>query len=274
MQKGSKIRTLNIPVNFLPISLEAANSAKLLNRFDSKYQLPVNKLYLILEKIQDDYFVLEINGNRIQQYETIYYDTPEDCFYTAHHNGKAGRIKIRKRNYVNSGIGFLEIKKKNNKKKTSKIRLETENLNENFSMAETEFIVENTNLTCIQSVQNLQPVGKNTFSRITLVAKTFDERCTIDLNLSFYSKNKSLELTHLAVVELKQEKPFKKTPFSVELKKHRVYRKRFSKYCLGRAMLDNALKRNLFKPAIRELNQHYLLKTNPNSFKFRTNTAV
>ena len=47
---------------FEAISLDKMNDVALLNRFDSKYQLPVSKLYQVLKAIKEDYFVLEIAG--------------------------------------------------------------------------------------------------------------------------------------------------------------------------------------------------------------------
>jgi hypothetical protein len=42
----------------------------------------------------------------------LYFDTDSKRFYHDHHNGKVKRTKIRMRNYVESNLTFLEIKKK------------------------------------------------------------------------------------------------------------------------------------------------------------------
>ena len=96
---------------FDAISLNEMNEVALLNRFDSKYQLSVSKLYEVLKAIKNKYYILEINGKRIHSYQTMYYDTGADTLYTNHHNGKLNRMKIRKRAYMDSGLVFSGDKK-------------------------------------------------------------------------------------------------------------------------------------------------------------------
>lgn len=237
-----------------PVSLEAMDSVQLMNRYDSKYRLTVKKLALILDAVDENYFVLEIDGKRVQEYNTIYYNTPDDYFYITHHNGKLERIKIRKREYVDSGITFIEIKKKNNKKKTEKFRTRIEKLNPVLSQDETDFLKKH--LRNHIQINNLETKSINTFRRITLVNKDFSERCTIDLNLTFISNGKECSVQNMAVVELKQACIHQKSPFSTELKKNHIYSTGFSKYCIGRAILNSLLKRNLFKSSILELHNN------------------
>lgn len=238
-----------------PIGIDEIDSAGLLKRYDSKYQLPAHRLFQIIDRIKNNYYILEIDGNRIQQYKTIYYDTPADSFYTAHHNGQFSRIKIRKREYVGSGLAFLEIKKKNNKRKTSKTRIRIEKLQTELQPGEVKFISEQAGIN--GRVNELGITSSNTFKRITLVSKAFDERCTIDLDLTFNSDTKKLETGDLAVVELKQSSPNQKSPFAVQLRKSKVFRQGFSKYCIGRALLETSVKYNMFKPKIIQLKKRY-----------------
>ncbi len=242
---------------FPTISLEQMDQVALLNRFDSKYELPVDKLCAVLEAVKNDYFILKINENLIQKYRTTYFDTPNNSFYISHHNGKLNRIKIRKREYVDSGIGFLEIKKKNNKGKTRKLRLKTYNYEHQLTNEELNFLRHNTDREIKLSNQSLSAKSRNIFQRITLVNKNLSERCTLDLNLNFYSEKEKVSINNMAIIELKQGTLNMKTPLSKELKRIRIYSKGFSKYCVGRAFLEPDLKRNIFKAKMLHLKKAY-----------------
>lgn len=238
---------------FEKIALDRMNEAKLLNRFDSKYWVHANQLKNILEKIAADYYILDINGTKIQSYRNIYYDTPSATFYIMHHNGKAGRIKIRKREYVESGIYFLEIKGKSNKEKTNKIRVATASLAPEFSEDEKEFLYQNTNLDCT----TLAETSFNSFNRITLVSKQFDERCTIDFGISFYQNGRAKIFHDLIIIELKQSTPNQKSRLSKVLKLEKSYPLGFSKYCIGRALFSQSLKTNRFKAKLLKLKKQF-----------------
>ena len=62
----------------------------------------------------------------IQDYRSLYYDTVDRQFFLDHHNERVNRYKVRFREYVNSGLSFLEVKCKNNKKKTIKNRIQVD----------------------------------------------------------------------------------------------------------------------------------------------------
>lgn len=236
-------------LKFRKISLDEMNGAKLLNRFDSKYTLHISQLQQILNLISNDYYILEIDGTRVQTYQSVYFDTPANRFYLAHHNGKADRLKIRKREYVNSGISFFEVKLKSNKGKTNKKRIQSNTELTKISPAENHFLNDVLGL----KFENLEVKSKNSFNRITLVNKTFDERCTIDTNITFEKDGKVVVIRDFALVELKQGNMHMKSVLADELKKHHIYKLGFSKYCMGRALSENALKKNMFKSKILKL---------------------
>ncbi len=239
--------------NFTPISLADMEQVKLMNRFDSKYQVHARLLPLLFKFLSPDYFILEIDGIREQTYSTMYFDTVSNRFYLAHHNGKQNRIKIRKREYENSGLIFLEIKSKSNKGKTSKIRVPADAFSPVLSDREKIFI----NSTCGYMADELVLKSFNHFSRITLVSKQMNERCTIDTNLIFESLHTCSTVRDLAIIELKQECNGKNTRLAEWLKASRVYPGGFSKYCIGRAFNEPLLKRNNFKPKILSLEKSW-----------------
>lgn len=237
-------------LDFDAISLEEMDKVKMMNRFDSKFFLSKQMLQQVLEAVKSDYFILETAGTRIQSYNTIYFDTADDRFYLEHHNGRSNRMKLRKREYSDSGRVFLEIKKKNNKGFTSKKRMEIPGLEKALSDDETHFVKRNTRL----NGDTLEAKFGSRFKRITLVSKNFDERCTIDLDLHFnsYSAQKS-DLKDFAVAELKQEKQYSRSKLAQVLKEYKIQRQPFSKYCFGRALNESDLKSNVFKAGIQQL---------------------
>lgn len=241
---------------FNSISLDEMDEVKLLNRYDSKYWFEAHYLPEILKTIKEDYYILEIDSARIQAYNTIYFDTPGNHFYIAHHNGKSNRLKIRKRKYVMSGISFLEIKEKNNKGKTNKIRMPINNFKTVLSETEKKFIRRYTLL----NPEELDVKFGNSFRRITLINKNFNERCTIDINLRFHSFGfEKSDVTNLAIIELKQGHRNMKSKIVETLKHHKIYEQSFSKYCMGRALNELGLKKNRFKANILKIERQFTL---------------
>ena len=180
-------------------------------------------------------------------YSTIYYDTDTNGMYTAHHNGKLNRYKIRRRSYVLSGISFLEVKFKNNKGRTIKKRIQTDFGIDSFNETENSFIQ---NITPF-ATGDLSPSLINNFSRITMVSKNFSERCTIDFNLNFKSGLNQIMLNNLVVAEIKTEDSPSASLLGNALRNQRIKTSGFSKYCIGKSIMDSSVKRNTFKHKIR-----------------------
>lgn len=227
---------------FSSIDLENLNQLKLLKRIDSKFVFPIEKLRPLIEKVSNDYLIVEINGNRCFEYITTYFDSPDLKLYLNHQNGRASRFKIRKRNYTVNNRTYLEIKKKNNKGKTIKTRKRVENSFELFD-SDIDFINNQLNI----NADSLVASSKNSFNRITLVSFESQERITIDYNLQFTINGNSKTFENFGIAELKREKQQKKSPFAKALKELKIYPRGFSKYCMGMALLNPDLKQNSFK---------------------------
>ena len=232
---------------FKPISLLEIESVKLMNRIDTKYTLAENKLFELLEIIKDDYFILEINKVRNSRYHTTYFDTPDDKMYVAHHNGRSNRFKVRHRSYLDSKISFLEIKFKNNKKRTIKTRIQGDLSQNDFDQSQIDFLEQ----TLPFEIESLKTKLHNSFNRITLVNKNFKERCTIDTNISFKSKGKETSLQNMSIVEVKNENGSRKDSRIFDsLRELHIRPTSISKYCIGRVLSDAYLKSNTFKRTI------------------------
>ena len=80
-----------------PITLEPMSSIRLMNRTDTKFVTSKENLVRLLEMVQGEYYAQSIDGNKIANYLTTYWDTDGHHFYLEHHNGRAPRHKVRVR---------------------------------------------------------------------------------------------------------------------------------------------------------------------------------
>jgi hypothetical protein len=235
---------------FESVSLNQLDSVELQNRIDTKYVLTLEQLAALLEGIREEQFVLTIEENRIFNYKTIYYDTPDYQFYKDHHNGCVNRVKVRSRKYVESNLCFYEIKRKLFGTRTDKQRMKISELFESIS-PESYDLIQYKRL-------NQKPIEKkltNYFKRITLTNKKFTERITIDLEIRFENETNSIELPHIAIVEVKQGKTDVFSSTIQCLKKLRIHESGFSKYVIGVSLLESDIKKNNFKPLLLKINK-------------------
>lgn len=238
-----------ISPEFKTIQLHEMDRVKMMNRTDQKFWFHIDQLQSILDEVRDHYFMLDIDEKSMLPYSTVYFDTYENEMYLSHHNGHLNRYKIRRRTYVQSGKSFMEVKHKTNKGRTIKTRINT---NENiplFSPSEEDFIATETPY----SADNLTPILINQFTRLMLVNKNFKERCTIDFNLKFKTKDDEVEVKNIAIIELKADGNSELSPLGLALRNHRIKSSGFSKYCTGRMLTDPTLKQNRFKVKLRSL---------------------
>lgn len=230
---------------FASVSLKEMDSVKLMDRVDTKYLCSVKQLPCILNNISDRYKVLEMNKQRIMHYRTKYYDTPDFKMYTAHQNGKLNRYKVRERKYMTSGMNFLEVKFKNNKRRTLKSRIVKSDYHPDLNIKEIDFL----NNKSPFSIDDLELKLFNSFQRISLTNQI--ERVTIDFCIRFNNGNGSNEyLPALAIIEVKQSKSSIKSDIINTLRKYHIRSCGFSKYCIGATLVYANLKSNRFKPKI------------------------
>ena len=164
---------------FEPISLEQMKDIRLMNRVDTKYVTNAASLARILAMARSKYYMQQIEGIRSSHYTTDYFDTDDLNMYMIHHDGRATREKIRVRSYADFGLSFFEIKKKNNKKKTSKKRIP---VSKNFDVAQpdiADFMAGHSRYASC----HISPSISNDFYRLTLVNHQRTERVTIDFDL-------------------------------------------------------------------------------------------
>lgn len=227
---------------FETITLSEMDDVKLMSRTDTKFVFNLSRLPEFLEKLSPFYKVLLIDGNLIHDYKSLYFDTEDRKFYIEHHNRRVNRNKIRFREYVGSGLTFLEIKLKNNKGKTIKKRIKVDSVSESITEKQQKYI--NKIVGHPIEVSSKQWIN---FSRITFVHKTQKERLTMDVNLTFNNKKDEGDLKNIVIAEVKQERMSRSSDFMRIAKEMSILPMRLSKYCISSMQLYPQLKQNRFK---------------------------
>jgi hypothetical protein len=229
-----------------PITLEEMEDIHLMDRVDSKFIVPAALLPELLEAMMP-YFKVQVNNEkRVASYSTQYLDTPALDFFRMHEEGRLNRQKIRIRSYVDSKVSFLEVKNKNDRGRTRKIRVPVafshiqsiDELEAHFSFLEKYAIFD---------AQRLAPVLETAFDRITLVNHRANERVTLDRNLSFVNNlTGRREMPHdLLVLELKQSE-YQPSDCRDILERGKIRQVAFSKYHTGTVLTTPALRRHRF----------------------------
>ena len=227
---------------FETITLSEMDDVKLMSRTDTKFVFNFSRLPEFLEKLSPFYKVLLIDGNLIHDYKSLYFDTEDRKFYIEHHNRRVNRNKIRFREYVGSGLTFLEIKLKNNKGKTIKKRIKVDTISEEITEQQQKYIDKIVGYPIEVSAK--QWIN---FSRVTFVHKTQKERLTMDINLTFNNKKDEGDLKNIVIAEVKQERMSRSSDFMRVAKEMSILPMRLSKYCMSTLSLNPKLKKNRFK---------------------------
>ncbi|MFA7275078.1 MAG: polyphosphate polymerase domain-containing protein [Crocinitomicaceae bacterium] len=236
-------------LNFPSIGLNEIDQVKLMDRVDTKYAFTVENLNLILPKLTQEYSILEIDGVRLPTYKSLYFDDDKFTFYADHHKGKSSRFKVRIRNYVESGLFFLEIKHKW-KGRVKKRRMRVDGFQKSMENEHKTFVEK-----YIPHLKEIAPTLLNEYNRITLVNIERQERLTLDFNLKFEWTDKRKDFDSLVIAELKQPRLDRNSFFNVTMRKMGIRPYRLSKYCIGTLELYNEkeVKHNFFKEKLLKL---------------------
>lgn len=253
----------DILTNYQPITLEEMSGIRLMNRTDTKFVTNIATLRKLLKLAVWQYRAQEIDGKRLARYYTMYFDTPDMQMYTCHHSGHANRQKLRIRSYVDSGLNFLEVKTKNNHKRTRKKRttmfdfdplaparnIAFDSHDDNFKEYDS-FLRDN----LWYKPEIMEEAIENRFNRITLVNNNKTERLTIDTDLCFHNihTGNDCSLPELAIIELKRD-GLVPSPILSLLNELRIKPLGFSKYCIGTALTNPDIRQNRFKQRLHAL---------------------
>lgn len=234
--------------SFAPIGLDEMHNVRLMDRTDIKYVMSFKRIPDLLASLDGNYKILEINNKRSFIYSTTYLDTTDFLFFNQHVTGRLERNKVRYREYEVTGTTFLEVKKRTNRNRTIKHRIENKLSSDALCDPKAlEFLKEY----LPQSPLFLRPVLINRFKRITLVGKEISERVTIDYDLCFskpYGINSCMPF--IAIIELKKDRNTERSPLADILKKNSIHPTGFSKYCMGTSILYSLPRINMIKPKL------------------------
>lgn len=226
---------------FETISLDELGSAALMDRVDRKFLVPTELLPDLLSACSGLYRLLSVGGRRMSRYSTRYYDTPDLALYQAHHAGRAPRFKVRVRTYLDSGLRFLEVKRRNNKGRTMKVRVPLSSSADPMAQLTREGYF---------GLQELpRDLGEEVvveYTRLTLVHKTAPERITLDLMLTFKHDGLIRAYPEVAIAEVKQDRSGH-SYFVDIMRELKVREGTVSKYCMGVVSLEPKAKKNHFK---------------------------
>ena len=154
------------------------------------------------------------------------------------------------RKYVSTKSNFFEIKLKNSKGRTIKERAIQEEGDETIHPLAGAFLEKHTSY----SIADFEAKFWVNFSRITLVSKSFTERVTLDIDLTFKHESTLSSLHGFVIAEVKEEM-HNRSFFSSLMKQHLIRPDTISKYCLGVATLHKTVKANNFKPQLSSINK-------------------
>jgi hypothetical protein len=170
---------------FDPISLPELDShAGLQARVDHKYIVHYETLEQLLAQLGDDYLALEIDGERLQEYDSVYFDTPALEGYRHHMQGRRKRFKCRTRLYGESAC-FFDLKLKGRRGETVKRRLPLSPMahgsltSDASAFLKRELLQEYGHAPPAQ----LTPMLHTSFARLALTHAHREERLTLDFGL-------------------------------------------------------------------------------------------
>lgn len=239
-------------INAMPtLGLDGLNKVKLLTRRDTKFVIPEWRLGELLAGLQSRYALLTIDGLSLFSYRSRYFDDYVFGMYHDHHNGKANRRKVRTRHYLDSGQVFNEIKLKDNRGVTVKIRLPRDSHKGDMDPVFSAWVERSVGL----DPSRLSPALDVTVRRLTFVDHDFTERLTIDLGLEWERQGRKLSLGPLSIIEVKHERKQSVSPGFRLLRGMGLRPRGLSKYCIGLARLEPSLKQGLFKSCLLELDK-------------------
>lgn len=235
---------------FAPITLAEMEGVALLNRQDKKFMLTTAQLWDALTQLHEDYWMLDVEGIRLNHYRTLYFDTPDFALYHAHVNRRPERYKVRSREYMESGLAYFEVKHRTRKDRTIKDRIRTP---EQVVTLTPEIDGWLDKVSPVDG-RSLEPKLWNSFIRMTLVNRQCCERVTLDLGLAFSTGTRCVALDGMAIAEVKMDRvngtAGARSPFLSQMRSRRIRPRGFSKYAMGVAMLYEGVKKNALKPRL------------------------
>jgi hypothetical protein len=187
--------------------VELVEIAALQTRVDRKYILQSSDATRVLEELDPSTRILEIDGHRASNYESIYFDTPELLSYRMAAHGRRRRFKLRTRSYVDTAESYLEMKTRGSRGTTVKDRMP-------YDMDERERLTRDGREYADAALDgigidhpdelDLVPTLITRYRRATLYLPASQGRVTIDTDLSWETDDgRTLRLPRAVIIETK-----------------------------------------------------------------------
>lgn len=235
---------------FDSITLDEMNAeARMMTRVDRKYLIHSDELHAFLDEVPADTRVLEINGKRQQRYATTYFDTPDLLSYRMTAQKRRRRFKVRQRTYVDSNLGFCEVKTRGPRGVTVKHRVPIAPAYAHSGRLAPEaldFLDAELNP---QLVGQLSPSVHNTYLRATLRPSGVG-RATIDTALTWRSERSNQRLENCDVVFIETKPGARPSPLDKILWGLGHRPTRVSKFGTGMATMHPELPSNKWNRVI------------------------
>ena len=236
-----------------PIGLEELNAAAALQtRVDRKYVLPAHQAKELLAAFRADLMILEMDGKRGFDYDSVYFDTARLDSYLLAARGRRRRFKIRTRTYLDSAVSFLEVKTEGSREATVKDRIPYELSDRSRITAEGLAYINDTLAATIGDVPSgpLEPVLETRYRRTTMFLPGSDSRATIDEAVTWQRPGGSSWLLDGALV-LETKSGSTAGPLDRHLWANGVRPSRISKFATGMAALRPELPANRWHGTLR-----------------------
>jgi hypothetical protein len=239
---------------FRPVDLaQVEGRAALSVRTDRKYILDAATFARLAERLADGHLALEVAGQRLRVYDSIYFDTPDLSSYRHHLQGRRRRFKCRTRLYADGERCFFEVKLKGSRGETVKRRLEVPAVahGELLRVARRFLTVELDSAYGFDVPGALDSTVATSYTRLSLVAPDAPERVTCDFGLALrFGFERHEILPGRVLVETKTA--LGNGVADRELRRLGVRPvASCSKYCLGVALTHPNMRDNSFRRLIR-----------------------
>lgn len=229
---------------------QVMTAADLQTRVDRKYLVPASTFVELLTHLDDRVAVLDIQGRRLFDYESVYFDTPGLLSYHRHAYGRRHRFKIRTRSYRNSGETVLEVKTNGGREETIKDR-------HPYPLAERYQLNRHARAIIVDHLGHATAAGGleisliNRYQRATLLDPFTGSRMTCDVGLHFHNDEQYRTGPEDHVL-LESKTTSTAAPVDTFLWRLGHRPASISKYCIGLAMLHPELPANRWNRTLRQ----------------------
>ena len=243
----------SLTAQFAPVGLDALDALQL--RTDRKYLADLETFERITRLLVPDYLALDIDGERVFRYDTVYFDTPELTTYHQHLQGRRRRFKCRTRLYADGGLCYFEVKLRGGRGETVKRRLEVDPA-DHGRMTEPALAFLEDELRGAYGASapsDLIPVLRTAYSRLTLSGPASAERLTCDFELAFAASSGDEYRIQPGRVLLETKSRSGNGPADRMLRRLGVRPVgSCSKYCLGVALAHPGVRDNEWRRLLRD----------------------